>query len=133
MALQLRDVSTENLIKQKQKTYFPTLKPVVKEQLRSHVVHKLTCPRCRTYYVGQTSRYLITRFKEHKGQQNKPVGKHFDRCTVKSLQLSGIKILASTNRGIEHLLTLEALYIREIDPKLNTKDEYCSRELTIRF
>ena len=59
--------------------------------------------------------------------------KHVDKCTVKTLQLSDIEILASTTRGIEHLLTLEALYIREIDPELNTKDEYRSRELTIKF
>ena len=34
---------------------------------------------------------------------------------------------------MEHLLTLEALYIGEIRPELNTKDEYQSRELTIKF
>ena len=59
--------------------------------------------------------------------------KHVDKCTVKTLQLSDIEILASTTQGLEHLLTLEALYIREIDPELNTKDEYRSRELTIKF
>ena len=59
--------------------------------------------------------------------------KHIDRCIVKSLQLSDIEILQSTKQGIEHLLTLEALYIRKIDPELNTKDECCSRELTIKF
>ena len=116
-----------------QKTYLPTLKPVVKEQLRNHVVYKLTCPGYRFCYLGQTSLHLITRFKEHKNQQNKPVKKHVDRCTMKILQLSDIEILASTNRGIEHLLTLEALYIREIDPELSTKDEHLSRELTINF
>ena len=57
--------------------------------------------------------------------------KHVDRCTIKALQLSDIEILASTIRRIEHLLTLEALYIREIEPELNKKDEYPSRELTI--
>ena len=42
-------------------------------------------------------------------------------------------MLASTNRGIEYLLTLEALYIRGIWPELNTKYEYWSGELTISF
>ena len=64
---------------------------------------------------------------------NKPVRKHVDRCTVKSLQLSDIEIPASTNQRIEHLFTLEALYIREIDSELNMKDEYHSREPTIKF
>ena len=50
------------------------------------------------------------------------------------LQLSDIEILASTNQRIEHLLTLEALYIREIKPEPNRKDEYgSSRELTFKF
>ena len=97
------------------------------------LVYKLTCPGCRACYVGQTSRHLITRLKEHKNQQNKPVRKHVDRCTVKTLQLSDIEILASTIRGIEHLLTLEALYVSEIKPELNRKDKYRSRELTIKF
>ena len=53
---------------------------------------------------------------------------------LKILQLSNIEILASTNQRIEHLLTLEARYIREIKPELNRKDEYgSSRELTFKF
>ena len=114
--MQYKGVPTENLIKQlkrsnapvqriltlqKQKTYLPTLKPVVKEQLRCHVVYKLTCPGCQSCYDDQTSRQLITRFKEHKNQRNKPVRKHVDRNTVKFLQLSDIDILASTKRGID--------------------------------
>ena len=58
--------------------------------------------------------------------------KHVDRCTVKNLQSSDIEILGSNNQRIEHSLTMEALYIRKIDPELTTKDEYCSRELTIK-
>ena len=59
--------------------------------------------------------------------------KHVDRCTVKSLKLSDIEVLASTNQVTEYLLTLDALYIREIKPELNMKDEYHSKELTIKF
>ena len=40
---------------------------------------------------------------------------------------------SSTHRSVEFLETLEALYIREIGPTLNTKDEYRSRELSILF
>ena len=79
----------------------------------------LSCKFNLFYYVDQTSLYLITRFKEHQNQQKKLVRKHVDRCTVKILQLSDIEILASTNRGIEHLLTLKVLHIREIEPELN--------------
>ena len=33
---------------------------------------------------------------------------------------------------MEHVLTLEALYVRAINPELNMKNEYKSRELTIK-
>ena len=76
---------------------------------------------------------MITCFKEHSNQKIKPARKHLDICIVAKLQTSDVRIIASSNRGIEHLLTLEALYIREIKPELNTKDEYRSRELAIKF
>ena len=96
-------------------------------------MYKITCPYCHVCYVGQTSWHMITRFKEHSNQKMKPARKHLDICTVAKLQTSDVRILASSNRGIEHLLTLEALYIREIKPELNTKDEYQSRELQLSF
>ena len=47
--------------------------------------------------------------------------------------MDDVRILHRTTRGRDFLETLEALYIREIEPTLNTKDEYRSRELTILF
>ena len=44
-----------------------------------------------------------------------------------------IRILTSTHKGESTLLTLEALWIREIRPTLNTKDEFKSRELIIQI
>ena len=44
-----------------------------------------------------------------------------------------VNILGTTSKGYDHLLTLEALWIREINPELNTKDEFKSRELTIKL
>ena len=44
-----------------------------------------------------------------------------------------VSILSATSQGEVHLLTLEALWIREIKPDINTKDEYRSRELTIKL
>ena len=45
---------------QKQKTSLPSLKPDVKEELRSSVVYKINCPGCHACYVGQTSPHMIT-------------------------------------------------------------------------
>jgi hypothetical protein len=42
-----------------------------------------------------------------------------------------VTILASTARGEDYLLTLEALWIRELELAINTKDEYRGRTLKI--
>ena len=42
-----------------------------------------------------------------------------------------VKILGRAK--FDRLLTLEALYIEEIRPTLNTKDEYKSRTLKLKF
>ena len=57
---------------------------------------------------------------------------HFSECNV-PLELDHVEILASSQKSEKHRLTLEALYIREIRPSLNTKDEFKSRELRIKF
>ena len=41
------------------------------------------------------------------------------------------RILESSSRGEEFLITLEALWIKELAPKINTKEEYKQKELTI--
>ena len=43
------------------------------------------------------------------------------------------EILNKTQRNIVYLSILEALYIRELKPELNTKDEYVGRLLRIRI
>ena len=53
-------------------------------------------------------------------------------CNV-PLEMDNMEILASSQNSEKHRLTLEALYIREIIPSLNTKDEFKSRELRIKF
>ena len=46
--------------------------------------------------------------------------------------LDATSILDSSYRNIIHLSIYKALYIREINPSINTKDEYISRRLRIR-
>ena len=55
---------------------------------------------------------------------------HFDSCgTIPSHD--NVKILGK-NKG-EKLLSLEALFINKFKPTLNSKDEYKSRTLTLKF
>ena len=108
------------------------MKPSVEKKIRSGVVYKVHCPRCRACYVGCTTRYLITRSGEHRTQKKKTIARHLKECQAK-ITCDDFEILASSSRGQNHLETLEALFIREINPQINTKDEYRSKELTIKL
>ena len=116
----------------KLKTVMPSLKPIVPKMLSSGVVYKIQCPGCSSSYIGQTVRHLQTRFREHLGCSG-TMRRHIETCdpSVKISEYS-ISILARANKYIK-LLTLEALFINEIKPDLNTKDEYRSRTLTLKF
>ena len=72
-----------------------------------------------------------TRFTEH--LQKGPVKIHIAQCKVDLDPPCDIQILGSTSRGEKHLLTLEALFQKDISPSLNTKEEYKSRTLYIKF
>ena len=115
----------------KLKTVLPSRKPPVERMLKSNVVYKIVCPRCEACYVGKTSRQLTRRFTEHIGKRGvtKP---HMQNCNV-VLEEKDIEILGSHSKSETHLLTLEALFINEIKPTLNTKDEYKRRILTLKF
>ena len=80
-------------------------------------------------YVGLTSRHLQQRFKKHIGSQGL-LEKHFELCNV-SPSFDMIKILG--REKLEKLLILEAQFISEIKASLNTKDEFKSRILRLKF
>ena len=147
-AIQYRGSVTDNFIKQlkksgapiqpivtlrKLKTTLPSLKPLVKKELRSGVIYKITCPGCNSCYVGQTRRHLITRFKEHKNKKDGAVKSHFWNCVKGKASLEHVEVIDTTTKGLDHLLTLEALYIRDLKPELNTKDEFKNKELIIKI
>ena len=117
----------------KSRTFVSQLKVSVPLEISSRVVYQITCPSCGACYVGQTSRHARTRMGEHRTKKNQPIRCHFEACVRKLATISEMKIIHRTTRNMEFLETLEALYIREIGPTLNTKDEYRSRELTIVF
>ena len=67
--------------------------------------------------------------KEHIGSSGL-LKKHFQDCDVMP-SFEMVKILG--REKLEKLLTLEALFISEIKPTLNTKDEFKSRNLLLKF
>ena len=115
----------------KLKTVMPSLKTPVEKRLRSRIVYKMNCPRCDACYVGCTIRHWQTRFGEHM-KPSQPMKKHLKQCYT-SITLADTEILAACSRSEAYLLTLEALYIDEVKPIINTKDEYKSRTLTIKL
>ena len=88
------------------------------------MVYHIKCPRCQASYVGKTNRHLLTRYTEHKNNKGS-VKSHFSSFQV-PFSLEDISILSSTIKSEEHLLTLEALYIKELSPVLNTQETYKS-------
>ena len=67
-----------------------------------------------------TTRQLLTRLREHKSRSSGPIKNHFVECTNNQLRLEDMDILTSTIKSSTHFLALEALYIRELKPYLNT-------------
>ena len=116
----------------KVKSALPSLKCQVPQMLKSRIVYQLTCPRCASRYVGKTARHLQIRFDEHRNKARQPVRMHFAECGLGKPTLDNIEILA-TSRGGLHLSIMEALFIRELCPAMNSKDEFRDHELTIKF
>ena len=117
----------------KLKTVLPSLKSALEKRVRSHIVYRITCPRCKSCYIGASCRCLDVRLGEHK-KPSQPVGKHLRSCNaLQQLSMADVEILASTTRSVQYLFTLEALWQKEERPAINTKDEYKSHELTVMW
>ena len=115
----------------KLKTALPSLKPPVAMFLKSGIVYEIQCPCCKACYVGQSGRHLQERFTEHRLREG-PVKTHYNQCSTPLME-EHVRILHSTTRGEKFLQSLEALYIRERNPSINTKGEWRSRELKIKL
>ena len=100
---------------------------IVKKILKSGIVYKLTCPCCLACYVGQTSRHMQTRFREHIKTQG-PMRYHLQQCNTNTTD-GNVDILAFTSRE-GYLMTLEAQGIQELELTIN---EYRSRTLSIKL
>ena len=92
----------------KLKTALPSPKAKIPRMLKSHVVHQIKCPGCQSRYVGQTTRHLSTRIREH-SRNSSNVGEHLSQCGV-ALSEDNVKIIDSSSSYCK-FLTLEALPI----------------------
>ena len=130
----MRDITNAQILftTRKMRTCMPSLKSSFASELKSKVVYRLDCCGCKSIYVGQTVRHLTTRIEEHR-KEDTPVGQHI-RLFISESGKSEFKwkIIDQASSSIK-LLTLEALHIRKERPAINTRDEFRSRELTLRL
>ena len=135
LAAKVRLISGAQIIftTRKFKTCLPSLKTSFARELRSKVVYKLTCSGCNSTYVGQTVRHLATRVDEHR-KADSPVGQHLLECNKEVGGTAELKSeIIDQTANTHKLLTLEALHICRERPKINTRDEFRSRELTLKL
>ena len=79
-------------------------------------------PNFSSCYFSATNQFLLVPFREHL-KPSQPVGKHARKCDVlDEMLIKDVKILASTTSSKVYLFTLEALWQKEEQPKINTKD-----------
>ena len=106
------------------------MKPKTPENVHGNVVYEITCSRCQSSYVGQTTRHLATRVREH-SKGTSPVGEHLNWRGV-TIDSCEVKII-DTARDSAKVLTLEALHINQRKPSINPKEEYKARVLTLKL
>ena len=119
------------LTTEKLRKYVSSLKCPVPKLFQSNVVYCITCSGCDALYVGQTSRHLTTRLDEH-SRKGTPVATHFEQCGVPRSEIRRAVTLLDRSLSIDSL-TLEALYINEMQPSINTKEEFRSKTLLLRM
>ena len=115
-------------ITRKLKTFMPSLKGKIPDELKSRVIYEITCPGCKACYVGMTSRHLCTRLEEHR-KESAPLAQHLKSCGVSDFSA---KIIDSCFKVVK-LATLESLYIEKKKPSINTREEYRQRPLSIKL
>ena len=97
---------------------------------RSHVVYKFSCSHCQAAYVGQTTRRLKIRIREHH-RSDSAISSHLlshdtaSRCTSQDFS-----ILAH-NSFPSRLRILEAFFIRRLRPSINRKDDFRNEALQL--
>ena len=95
----------------------------------SHPVYKIACNLCSEVYIGESSRTLNDRLKEHLRYARNPISTSYEALAVHyrdqhvGLQPSlSFKLLAVERSTIPRKIS-EALYIQRFNPQLNDKEE----------
>ena len=101
--------------------------------LRSFGVYKFTCPGCNASYIGETTRHLTTRIREHLETDSKShIFKHLDtnRKLKELCNAECFEIIDSATSSYRLKLT-EAMYITWEKPSLNKQVKHLSISRTM--
>ena len=102
------------------------VKDFVPRSLRSCVVYKFTCAECNSVYVGETSRHISTRVREHLfSDKNSHIFKHLqssDACK-NACNETCFKVIDSARTHYQ-LKIKEALHIMWEGPSLNKQVQH---------
>ena len=110
-----------------------SVKGSVPKYLRSFVVYRFTCPGCNASYIGETTRHLTTRIKEHLETDSKcHIFKHLDtkRKCKELWNAECFEIIDSTTSSYR-LKLKEAMHITWEKPSLNKQVKHVSISITI--
>ena len=110
-----------------------SLKDSIPNDLKSNVVYKFSCASCNACYVGETTRHLATRIKEHlRSDKNSHVYKHihaFENC-FDNCDNDCFSVLDSASTQYQ-LRLKEAMHIQWEKPNLNRQVKHINLTLTV--
>ena len=113
----LKDIKIRTAVQTEKLRTVCNNKAQTSKMLTSNVVYELVCPDCEGRYVGQTTRHLIQRMKEHE-RGNTAIRSH--GCT--KVDTDSVKILYK-GRTAFRTKVAEAVFIKTRKPLLNDRDE----------
>ena len=110
-----------------------SLKDSVPEDLKSCVVYQFTCAGCNSSYIGETTRHLSTRIKEHtQTDKSSHIFKHLQHSSLCKNHYTRecFKLLDKANFPIA-LKIKESLYIKKLKPELNVQVQHINTILSL--
>ena len=105
-----------------------SVKGSVPKYLRYFVVYRFTCPGCNASYIGETTRHLTTRIKEHLENDSKShIFKHLDtNRNCKELYDNECFEIINSATSSYRLKLKEAMYIIWEKPSLDKQVKHVS-------
>ena len=88
--------------------------------LKSYVVYRFVCPGCNARYIGETTRHLTTRIKEHFSSKSSHIYQHLNKYPSCKTNCDENCFKVIDEARTEFSLKLkEAMYIEWEKPNLN--------------